>query len=81
MPTKVYLRDKTSKNYFAQSGDWVPNQADALDFRDVKKAMAFGAGTGLTGLEVVVVEDGSERTEPVSSGKKSDDGFRGRKSL
>jgi hypothetical protein len=71
MPAKVCLRNKTSKRYFARYGDWLLNRAEAFDFEDVKAALAYGCGTGLAGLEVVLENDARELTVQVPSGDDS----------
>ena len=54
MRSRVWLRSRESNRFYSHSGDWVHGRADAFDFADVQKALAYAKTSGLAGLEVIL---------------------------
>jgi hypothetical protein len=54
---RVFLRDKKTRLYRAQSRDWTPSVGEALPFPGVPHAARFARDGNLPGLEIVVKYD------------------------
>jgi hypothetical protein len=70
LPAKVWLRNKATKRYFARSGEWILNRADAFDFNDVEVAFTYGRRSGVPGLEIVLENETRELTLQVLSHRR-----------
>ena len=51
---KVFLRNSTTKKWYAGPNRWAEACAEAREFQKVEEAAAFGSELGVKGMEVVV---------------------------
>ena len=63
--SKIWLRVRTTKQYYTRHGEWTKDRTLAFDFADVQTAVLYGRPMGIADLEVVMENNGHDLTLPV----------------